>query len=72
MKNINVDEALKSLKIDNNIIEKLEKRNIKTIKDLWVLTRKELKTLDFNDTEINHIRIKMQLWGLDLNKKMYI
>jgi len=72
MKNIDVYLPLTKLGIDKNIIEKLENKNVKTINDLWVLKRKELKDLDFNDKEINHIRIKLQLWGLDLNKKIYI
>jgi len=72
MKNVNVDELLIKLEIEQNIIQKLEGKNIKTIKELWILTRKELKLLGFSDGEINHIRIKMQLWGIDLNKKMYI
>lgn len=72
MRNINVEDSLVKLEIDKKLIEKLEDKNIKTINDLWLLTRKELKILDFSDSEINHIRIKMQLWGLDLNKKMYI
>lgn len=67
-----VEESINKLGIDNKIKEKLESINIKLIKDLWVLKRKELKNLNFNDSEINHIRIKMQLLGLDLDKKKYI
>lgn len=67
-----VEESINKLGIDNNIKEKLENINIKLIKDLWVLKRKELKNMNFNDSEINHIRIKMQLLGLDLDKKKYI
>lgn len=72
MKNIDVDEPILKLEIDKKIIQKLELLNIKTINELWIKNRKELKLLGLNDSEINHIRIKMQLWGLDLNKKMYI
>ena len=60
-----VEESINKLGIDNEIKEKLESINIKLIKDLWVLKRKELKNL-------NYIRIKMQLLGLDLDKKKYI
>ena len=72
MKYLNVDEAIDILKIDDKIITKLNEVNINNIKDLWILKRKELKDLNFSDSEINHIRIKLQLCGLDLNKKTYI
>lgn len=72
MSNLNVDESIKKLGLDVSIINKLEENNIKTINDLWCLKRKELKIMNFNTSEINHIIIKMQLCGLDLNKKMYI
>ena len=69
---LDVEAPIKALGIDNNIILKLEAHNIKYIKDLWILKRKELKEIGFVDSEINHLRIKLQLCGLDLNKKMYI
>jgi len=72
MKNISIDEPLIKLGIDKQVIEKLEQNNIKSIKELWLTSRKDLKMMDFSDSEINHIKIKLQLWGLDLNKKMYI
>lgn len=67
-----VEEKINKLNIDNKIREKLEIKNIKLIKDLWMLKRKDLKSLGFTDNEINHIRIKLQLLGLDLGKKKYI
>jgi len=72
MKNISIDEPLIKLGIDKQVIEKLEQNNIKSIKELWLTSRKDLKMMDFSDSEINHIKIKLQLWGLDLNKKIYI
>lgn len=72
MKNQDVNESLKFLNIDNKIIEKLYDQKIYTINDLWILKRKELKESGFTDSEVNHIRIKLQLCGLDLNKKMYL
>ena len=71
MKNEGFDESLKFLKIDEKTIKKLEKVNIKTINDLWQMKRKELKALNFSDSEINYLQIKLQLRGLDLNKKIY-
>lgn len=72
MKNIDVNKPLFKLEIDNKIIGKLKKLNIIKINNLWLKNRKELKLLGLDDSEINIIRIKIQLWGLDLDKKMYI
>jgi len=72
MKNFNIEDSLKVLGLENKIIEKLEQKDIKIVKQLWLLKRKDLKELDFSDKEINHIRIRLQLCGLDLNKKMYL
>ena len=47
--------------IDNNIIN-----------DLWKLNRHELKQLGLTDQQINQIIIRLQLIGLDLNKKVTI
>ena len=35
------------------------------------MRRRELKNIGLKDSQINHIIIKMQLKGLDLNEKMY-
>lgn len=62
---------LKALGIDNKLLKKLKNNNINTVKELWSLSRKSLKNLNFNYTEINEISIKLQLKGLDFNRKKY-
>jgi DNA-directed RNA polymerase alpha subunit len=66
-----LDNPIEDLNIKNTITQKLKKNNILVIKDIWKLKRKDLKSLDFSDDEINQIIIKLQLRGLDLNKKVY-
>ena len=39
--------------------------------DLWCLNRKKLKEYGVVDADIKQIIIKLQLIGLDLNKKVY-
>lgn len=62
---------LKSLEIDIQVLEKLNKNNIIEVKDLWTLKRKDLKNIGLTDSEIKHITIKLQLHSIDLNKKIY-
>lgn len=62
---------IEKLDIKNNIISKLKLHNILSVKDIWYLKRKDLKNFDLNDSEINQIIIKLQLNGIDLNKKVY-
>ena len=62
---------IESLNIKKNIIDKLKHNNIFSIKELWVLKRKDLKGFDLNDIEINQIIINLQLNGIDVNKKVY-
>ncbi len=66
-----LDNPIEFLKTNNTITNKLKKNNIIFVKDLWYLKRKDLKSLNFTDIEINEIIIKMQLNGIDLNKKIY-
>lgn len=68
---LNIDEQINKLNLSSELTNKLKKNNINTIKDLWILKRKELKEKEFNDHEIKSIIIALQLQGLDLNKKMY-
>lgn len=66
-----LESNIEILELNCLLAEKLKDRKIFLIKDLWVLKRKELKKLGFNDHEINEIIIKLELIGLDLNKKIY-
>lgn len=71
MSKINVNEKINKLGIDDAIIKVFNSRDIMTINDLWSLKRKDLKDMNFSGEQINHIIIKMQLNGIDLNRKKY-
>ena len=45
--------------------------NVNLISDLWPLTRKDLKSFKISDKDIHSIIVKLQLNGLDLNKRKY-
>lgn len=61
---------LKDLDFEKVILDKLILNNIDSIGKLWQMNRKELKSMEFTYEEINKIAIKLQLRGLDLNKKI--
>ena len=71
MRNINVEDSISKLGINDEIVNLLNEKNINTIDELWKLKRKDLKELNFTSDQINHIIIKMQLKGMDLNYKKY-
>lgn len=60
---------LKDLDFEKVILDKLSLNNIDSIEKLWEMNRKELKSMEFTYEEINKIAIKLQLRGLDLNRK---
>ena len=66
-----LDEDLKFLDLNTTIKNNLKNNNIIKIRDLWQLKRKDLKNFGISDNDISHIIIKLQLNGLDLNKKIY-
>lgn len=70
-KNIYIEKNIDILDLDKSIVELLKKNEIVTIENLWVLNRKKLKELGLKDNEIKQITIKLQLLGLDLNKRVY-
>lgn len=70
--NIYLNNNLSFLEINSSIIDVLNKNNINIINDLWKLNRHELKQLGLTDQQINQIIIRLQLIGLDLNKKVTI
>lgn len=61
---------LKDLDFEKVILDKLILNNIDSIGKLWQMNRKELKNIEFTYEEINKIAIKLQLRGLNLNKKI--
>lgn len=69
MKNV-LDNKIDYLNISSKLEQKLNENNIYYIKDLWLLKRADLKKF-LNDKEVTDIIIKLQLSGLDLNKKVY-
>jgi len=69
MNNNSFDNLITNL--DEITLEKLNNNNIYTVNDLWKLKRKDLKGFDLNDNEIKQIIIKMQLHGIDLNRRIY-
>lgn len=70
-KNIYVDKDIKILDLDKEIEVILRNNNIITIENIWVMNRKKLKELGLKDNDIKQITIKLQLLGLDLNKRIY-
>ena len=62
---------LEDLKLTNDILNKMNKNNIRSIEDVWILKRTDLKQMGFSNEEINLIIIELELLGLDLNKKNY-
>jgi hypothetical protein len=66
-----LDENIQKLDIENNVIETLNSNEIFKIKDLWPLTREELKEMGFSDQGVKNIVVHLQLKGMDLNRKKY-
>jgi hypothetical protein len=69
--NIYADKDVKILELESDVLKILKDNDIKTIGDVWVLNRKKLKAMGLKDSDIKQVIIKLQLLGLDLNKRMY-
>ena len=65
-----LDKDITYLNLSNNISCILKENNIYKVNDLWVNSRKNLKSMGMNDSEIKEIIIKLELNGLDLNKRV--
>ena len=66
-----LEKGIEELSLDTKALKLLKENDIITVEDLWRKKRKDLKELNFSDSEITTIAIKLQLYGLDLNKKIY-
>lgn len=74
-KKMNNNELLKygveKLELSNNICTKLKFNEIDTIGKLCSHTRRKLRNLDFVQSDIQSIVIKLQLKGLDIKGNEY-
>ena len=70
-KNEYVESDIEILDLDNDINKVLRDNQLNTVGLVWTQTRKSLKTIGLKDSDIKQIIIKLQLLGLDLNKKIY-
>jgi len=66
-----LNNKIELLNLDEIIIEKLNSIDICKVEDLWKCNRSYLKNNNFSNTDISQIKIRLQLIGLDLNKKIY-
>ena len=66
-----LEKEIEELNLDKKIINILKQNNIVYIKNVWQLKRQDLKKLELTDSDITQISIKLQLYGFDLNKKIY-
>ena len=60
---------LNDLNLQKAILDKLKLNDINSTEELLKMSRKELKLLGFSYEEINLIAIKLQLIGMNLNKR---
>ena len=69
--NIILKDDVENLDLNTNICLKLKINKIDTIGKLCNHTRKELRNLDFMQSDIQSIVIKLQLKGLDIKGNEY-
>ncbi len=62
---------IKMLDLDESIEKVLRDNDYNTVGSVWATNRKSLKAVGLRDVEIKQIIIKLQLLGLDLNRKIY-
>ena len=66
-----LEKSIAELGVGQKIEKVLKENEVNTIENIWVLKRTDLKKMGFSDSDIMQITIKLQLHGLDLNKKIY-
>lgn len=66
-----LEKNIEELELTENVMKELKNNDVNTIEDLWNLKRKDIKDFGIKDSDISQITIKLQLYGLDLNKKIY-
>lgn len=66
-----LEKNIEELDLNEKVLNTLKENNINIVEELWVLKRQNLKSFGLKDSDITQITIKLQLYGLDLNKKIY-
>ena len=69
MNSVLLNKEINYLNLNPRIITILNNNDIIKVQDLWVQNRKKLKSFSLTDPEIKEIIIKLELHGMDLNKK---
>ncbi len=64
-----LENDILTLNLNKKINQILKENEINSIEDLWIKNRANLKKMGLNDKEIKEVIIKLELIGLDLNKK---
>jgi|GEM_PF-6257449 len=64
-----MNKSIVTLELDNKLVAKLNKNNIKKISDLQKLNRADLRNMNYNKNEIDEIIVELQLIGTDLSKR---
>ena len=62
---------IEELKLSDDVFKILKEKCLNIVEDIWNLKRKELRAFGLSDSEISQIAIKLQLYGIDLGKKIY-
>lgn len=71
MKSNLLKEDLSILNLNDDVMQRLEENNIMKVEDLCSMTKADLRNINFEQSDINTIEIKLQLNGLDIKKKRY-
>ena len=64
-----LEKDITCLNLNQNISSILEQNNVLKINDLWNYNKKNLKNIGMTNSDIKEIVIKLELLGLELNKK---
>ena len=64
-----LDEDITFLNLNNSLNNILKNNNIYKVNDLWLYNKNDLKNIGVNNNDIKEIVIKLELLGLELNKK---
>lgn len=68
---LSLSSEIEKMGLSKMTTTRLKENEIVTVEGLWNLSRIQLKSMKFSNDEINAIIIKLQLIGLDLNKRKY-